>query len=156
MKIIFLGLMFCEESLKRALETSKCGIQYAPHLFQKNLLEGMEKQDVELTVFNVPPMGSFLLHSKELFSRTYTWGKTGRQMGFVNLPVCKHFEQRQKILRACREILKSTDEPVAVVFYSPYEPFLQVCRRLKAEYDHVRCCMILTDPIPGKAIWPDS
>lgn len=150
MKVIFLGLLFCDESLERALETSKCGIQYAPHLFQKNLLEGLENQDVELTVFNVPPMGSFPINSKELFSGSYIWGENRQQIPFVNIPIFKHFEQRYKILHTCRKVLRKTKEPVAVVIYSPYDPFLFVCKKLKEEFSNVCCCMILTDPIPGK------
>lgn len=151
MKVIFLGLLFCEDSLKRAIEKTKCGIQYAPHMFQKNLLEGFgQMEDLDLHVINVPPTGSFPINSKELFSKAYQWGENRKQISFWNLPFYKHLEQKGKILRACRKIIKESDEPVAVLIYSPYGPFLDVCNRLKKEFDNVTCCMILTDPIPGR------
>lgn len=151
MKVIFLGLLFCEESLKRAIQMTKCGIQYAPHMFQKNLLEGFANMDdVDLHVINVPPTGSFPINSKELFSKSYRWGEKKQQISFLNLPFYKHTQQKGKLLRACRKIIKESDEPVAVLIYSPYGPFLDVCSRLKQEFDHVSCCMILTDPIPGR------
>ena len=151
MKVIFLGLLFCEESLQKTIQTSKCGVQYAPHLFQKNLLEGFaDMEDVDLHIINVPPTGSFPMNNKELFSKSYQWGEQAKQIGFVNLPVLKHFEQQGKILRACRKIIKESDETVHVLIYSPYDPFLYVCNRLKQEFDNVKCSMILTDPIPGR------
>lgn len=151
MKMIFLGLLFCEESLQRTIQKTKCGIQYAPHMFQKNLLEGFrEMDDVDLHIINVPPTGSFPINNKELFSKPYQWDRQAKQIGFVNLPVLKHFEQQGKIIRACRKIIKNTEETVHVLIYSPYDPFLYVCNRLKKEFSNVKCSMILTDPIPGR------
>lgn len=151
MKIIFLGLMFCEESLASAIQVTKCGIQYAPHFFQKNLLEGFSQmEDIDLHVLNVPPTGSYPMNSRELFSKSYHWGEKRKQISFVNLPVLKHLEQKKKLLCACREIICKTNEPVSVIIYSPYGPFLDVCNRLKKEFDNVSCCMILTDVVPGR------
>ena len=151
MKMIFLGLLFCEESLQRAIQKTKCGIQYAPHMFQTNLLEGFrEMDDVDLHIINVPPTGSFPMNNKELFSKSYQWGKQAKQIGFLNVPFLKHNEQRSKILHDCRKIIKNTDETVHVLIYSPYDPFLYVCNRLKKEFRNVKCSMILTDPIPGR------
>ena len=151
MKIIFLGLLFCEDSLARTIQMTKCGIQYAPHIFQANLLEGFATMDdIELHVINIPPTGSFPINSKELFSKEYHWGKNRVQISYFNLPFVKHIEQEAKLHCKCRKILAETDEPVYILMYSPYPPFLNVCAALKKEFKNVRCCMILTDPVPGR------
>ncbi len=151
MKIVLLGLLFCEQSLERTLKKSKCGVQYAPHKFQSNLVSGFEQLDeVDLHVINVPPTGSFPINSKELFSSAYSWGKNKQQISFVNLPIVKHFEQEQKLFARCCNIVDQTDETVFFICYSPYPPFLNVCNRLKRKYGNVRCTLIQTDPIPGK------
>ncbi|MBR5524169.1 MAG: glycosyltransferase [Clostridia bacterium] len=151
MKVIVLGLLFCEKSLAAALKNSTCGIQYAPHKFQSNLISGLEQQPgVDLHVINLPPTGSFPIHSKELYSRQYDWAPQRMQLSYWNLPFVKHVEQAHKLYAACSSLLKDTDEPAYVVIYSPYPPFLQVCNRLKTRFPHVRCCLILTDPIPGR------
>ena len=150
MKVIFLGLFFCEESLKDALKYSKVGVQYAPHKFQSNLLNGLNNDtDLDLYIINIPPTGSFPIHNKQLFSKKYAWGKQTTQVSFINLPFIKHIEQERKILAACKEIIKNSDELVHIVFYSPYKPFLNACIKLKRQFGNVRLCLIQTDPIPG-------
>ncbi len=151
MKVILLGLLFCDASLERTLQMTKCGVQYAPHKFQSNLINGFQQlDDVELHVINVPPTGSFPINSKELLSQEYRWGDGYRQISFWNLPFFKHWQQERKIFRECSNYIKSTQEPVHILIYSPYGPFLNVCCRLKKAYPNVQCSIILTDPIPGK------
>lgn len=151
MKIIFLGLLFCEESLKDALKYSKVGVQYAPHKFQSNLLKGfVGRGDSDLYIINVPPTGSFPIHNKQLFSKEYIWDKQAIQISFVNLPILKHFEQERKILKLCKKIIKETQDTVQIVLYSPYKPFINACLKLKKKYRNVRLCLIQTDPIQGK------
>ena len=150
MKVIFLGLLFCEESLQDALKYSKVGVQYAPHKFQANLLRGLENcTDLDLHIINIPPTGSFPIHNKQLFSKKYTWGKQAAQMSFINLPFVKHIEQENKIIEACKKIIRRTKEIVHIVLYSPYKPFINACIKLKSRYNNVRLCLIQTDPIPG-------
>ena len=150
MKMIFLGLLFCEESLKDALKYSKVGVQYAPHKYQDNLLKGLKDYpDLDLRVINVPPTGSFPIHNKQLFSKEYVW-EMGKQIGFLNLPKLKHFVQAKKIYKECKKIIEKTDEIVNVVFYSPYKPFVQVCTKLKKKYSNVKLTLIQTDPIQGR------
>ena len=150
MKVVFLGLLFCEESLQNALKFSKNGVQYAPHKFQTNLLKGLEGHcDLDLRVINVPPTGSFPINNKQLFSKKYIWGEQSTQIPFLNLPFVKHIEQKNKILSACEKIIKETKEIVQIVFYSPYKPFLSACIKLKKRYDNVKLCLIQTDPIQG-------
>ena len=149
MKIIFLGLLFCDSSLERAIKTSKDGIFYATHKFQYNLIKGLNSfEDIDMTVLNVPPMGSFPINSKEIYSKTYLWDKN-KQIGYLNVPFYKHFVQKNKFYKECKKILANTNEIVHFIVYSPYEPFLKVCNKLKKRYRNTKFSMILTDPIPG-------
>ena len=53
MKIIFLGIMFCDEALKHVYKDSLHGVSMAPHIFQTNLLSGFESLNdvvVELSI----------------------------------------------------------------------------------------------------------
>lgn len=151
MKVILLGLLFCDASLKRTLQMTKCGVQYAPHKFQSNLINGfLQLEDVDLHVINVPPTGSFPMNSKELYAPQYRWGKGYKQISFLNLPIFKHWQQQRKLYKECCSCIRSTKEQVHILIYSPYGPFLKVCEALKKKYPNVKCSMILTDPIPGR------
>ncbi|MBQ8291216.1 MAG: glycosyltransferase [Clostridia bacterium] len=150
MKVVYLGLLFCEESLQEAYKAAKGQVQIAPHAFQENLLSGMKKcVGTELAVINVPPIGSFPFNYKKLFSKTYRWGEENVQIGYLNVPVVKHWTQKRKIEKMLRTYLK-TGEKICVVAYSLYEPFLQVIKKLKKKYANLTSCLILTDPVPGR------
>ena len=151
MKVIFLGLLFCDKSLQEALKNSKVGVQYAPHKFQTNLIDGLKQfPDIDLSVLNVPPTGSFPINSKQLISGKQLWGDNAKQVSFINLPIIKHIIQAIKLYKECVKIIKDKDEKVRIVLYSPHKPFVKVCQKLKKRYKNMDLCLILTDPIKGK------
>ncbi len=150
MDVLFLGLVFCDQSLQEAYQYSKCGLQMACHLFQKRLLDGFGTlKDMRMRVLNVPPTGSFPIHYKKLYSKAYQW-EGNAQVGFVNLPVIKWPIQARKLYRLACQWAESCSGTGYVVLYSPYGPFMKVAFRLKKRYPHVRVCLIQTDPIPGR------
>ena len=153
MKIIFLGIMFCEEALKHVYKDSLHGVSMAPHVFQTNLLSGFENlQDVDVEVINIPPTGSFPINNKKIYSKGYYWEKNNRQIGYLNLPKIKWSIHRKKILKEIEHRLSAIDDlkEVKIVAYTVYEPFLDVFIALKAKYPDVQLCLIQTDPIMGR------
>lgn len=150
MKIIFLGLMFCEESLQKAYGQVIGNVSMAPHVFQSNLLKGLEAQEAaELTVCNVPPTGSFPIHNKALFSKAYTWGNGYSQIGYLNIPVWKQFAQEKKLYRAVSKLIQDPKE-TWLLLYSLYEPFLKAAKQLKKDNPGLRICLLHTDAVPGR------
>ena len=98
MTVIFLGLMYSEKSLKDAKANSKRGLQMAPHNFQTTLIKGFEQlEDADVTVLNISPVGSYPHNYKKIFIGREVWGRNNIQIGYINLPVIKRFEQEVKI-----------------------------------------------------------
>ncbi len=150
MKIIFLGLLFCEDSLQKAYGQVIGHVSMAPHIFQSNLIKGLENQEAaELAVCNIPPMGSFPIHNKALFSKTYTWGNGYSQIGYLNIPVWKQFVQEKKLYRAVSKLIEEPEE-TWLLLYSLYEPFLKAAKRLKKDNPGLRICLLHTDAVPGR------
>lgn len=152
MKIFVLGLMFSEESLEKAYKHSKCGVQIAPHVFQRNLISGFENlQDVDLTVLNIIPIGSYPKRYKKLFIKEKTWGKNNVEIGFVNLPIVKRQIQKTRILKHIENYInKNGPNDVCILMYHVFKPFLQIANKLKKKYPEIKISMIMTDPIPGR------
>lgn len=150
MNIVVLGLMFCDESLQEAYEYSKCGIQMAPHIFQRNLLYGFKQcHNVNVKVYNIPPIGSFPINYKKIISGQYKWQEKNMQIGYVNLPIIKHVQQIYLLQRYLEtEIIQ--DSRLNIIVYSLYEPFLKVVNRLKKKYPGINVCLIQTDAVPGR------
>ncbi len=150
MNIIFLGLMFCEESLQDEFKTMKRKISMAPHKFQWNIIKGIENQkNVDVSVINVPPTGSFPINSRRLYSKTYMWGGKNKQIGYINLPWIKHKIQNVKLYRQIRQEIAHSEETYLII-YSLYEPFLKIAEKIKVEYPEVCICLIHTDAVPGR------
>lgn len=152
MKILFLGLMFCEKSLQKAYTDSKCGVQMAPHLFQKRLTDGFSAcEDVEIKIINIPPIGSFPINYRKLFIKGKLW-EGNEQIGFLNLPAVKQTYQRYALQKAVRRWLDSQpgSQTYYIIAYSIYEPFLDVICNIKKDYKDIHICVIQTDAVPGR------
>ncbi|MBR6657603.1 MAG: glycosyltransferase [Oscillospiraceae bacterium] len=150
MDIIYLGLLFCEKSLQEEFGTIKRKISMAPHKFQSNLIRGMESLDnVNLSVVNVPPTGSFPINNKKFISREYIWGKENKQIGYVNLPWIKHIIQGYKLYSEIEKRI-SNEKTTWIVIYSLYEPFLKTVQRIKKRHPEIHVCLLHTDAVPGR------
>lgn len=153
MKIILWGLMFDEEALSEAYKYSKCGVQMAPHKFQASLLKGFEQhEDVDVSVINVLPIGSYPVNYKKIFINRRVWGNNNLRPGYINLPWIKHKLQVVEIIRETENRLKQADnDDVYIMIYHFYEPFLKCAEYIKKKYPEVHICLIATDCIPGKS-----
>ena len=143
--------MFSDTSLAEAYKYAKGGVQMATHLFQAKLLKGLDREDIDLTVYNVPPVGSFPISYKKLTIKEHTWGKN-LQLGYLNIPFVKHAIQTRKLNKLVDKwIMDGEGEKSYIIAYSLYEPFLKVLDRVKSRYaDLVHVCLLHTDAVPGR------
>lgn len=151
MEIIFLGLMYCDEFLGEAMKLSYGNLQIAPHTFQNNLFNGFKEIDnVDFSIINVPPMGSYPINNRKLFLKAYKWGSKNTQIGYLNLPFIKHAIQKNKIINILKKRIKNNGENFAIVIYSLYEPFIDAANYIKDRYQNVKLVLIQTDAVPGR------
>lgn len=151
MAVVFLGLLFCDESLDDAYKYSKAGVQMAAHIFQKNLIEGLCSIS-DIKVINIPPVGSFPSNYKKLFIKRRSWS-IGIEIGYLNLPLIKRRVQKSHIYK---ELIKKLDRDNInyLLIYSLYEPFLEVVQKIKMDGYHVKVCLVHTDAVPGRNDMP--
>ena len=153
MRIILCGLMFSKSGLRLSKKYSKTSLQMAPHLFLTNLTNGLgtASEDVEVSVINIMPVGSFPMHDKRLFIRREVWGEDNVGVGYLNLPVVKRYFQKKALIR---EIEKKLDlehpENNCLLVYHTYLPFLEAVKYFKKKYPAIRTALIATDCVPGR------
>ena len=150
-KLIYIGLLYNDESLKDAYKFSQRGVQIATHTFQKNLIDGfLEYKNIDFQVINVPPVGSFPFNYKKIFISN-SCCENYKQIGFLNLPIIKKFIQKRKIYSFLKQIVnENRHNQVDVLFYSLYAPFLKVAKKIKKKYPFVSFSMIQTDAVLGR------
>lgn len=151
MRVIFLGLLFCDESLENAYKDCKTGVQMAAHTFQKNLIEGLCSIS-DVNVINISPVGSYPSNYRKLFIKQRSW-PLGIEIGYMNLPLLKHRIQRCRIYKELKKMLDREDINYLLV-YSLYEPFLKVVKKIKKDGYQVKVCLIHTDAVPGRNDMP--
>lgn len=151
MRVIFLGLLFCDDSMEDAYKYSRTGVQMATHTFQRNLIEGLSSIS-DINVINIPPIGSYPSNYSKLFIKQRSW-TNGTEIGYLNLPIIKHRIQKRQVYK---ELIKKLDrkEINYLLVYSLYEPFLEVVKRIKVEGYQVKVCLIQTDAVPGRNDMP--
>lgn len=149
MKIIFLGLLFCQEALEDAYRFCKQGVQMAPHLFEKKLADGFKAlDDVTLEIISIPPIGSYPVNYRNSYIPSYHHDGFV-QIGYLNFPYIKHLIQKEHVWMELKKRI-SVEEINYVVTYSLFEPFLDVLNRAKKEFSNVHVTIIQPDAIPGR------
>lgn len=148
--VFFLGLMYSKHSLEEAKTNSKTGLQMAPHIFQQNLLKGFaNRDDINLRVFHVPPVGSYPIHYKKAILHTDDWGIGYKQLGYINVPVLKHLIQERKVINLIEKELDNRRDQF-ILIYTMYPPYVRACAELKRKHPALHVCLLQTDPVLGK------
>ena len=152
MNVVFLGLMYTEQSLLDAKKYSKCGLQMAPHNFQTTLINGFKQlKDVNVSVLNIPIVGSFPFNYKFPVIKKEHWDVNNVQIGYLNIPIIKRIQQKRKLIHQLREIISEYgQEDLFLMAYNTYEPFLKVLQKLKKQYPNIKNGLIVTDCVPGR------
>lgn len=148
-KIVILGLLFSDESLECAYKYSKAGVQMAPHMFQKRMIQGIKSvSGVEAKVINITPVGSYPVNYRKLLIKNRNWQKDNFEIGYLNLPIIKHLKQERKLYSVLEHQVRG-GEMLHILIYSLYEPFLKAATKLKKKYTNVKVCLLQTDAVPG-------
>lgn len=138
--MVFLGCLFNPDRENEYLQTSKTSLSNAANTFQWNLINGFYKNDKNVTILNVLPVGTFPNQYKKLWLKSREWEKNGHcnyEIGCINLPFIKQYQRyvrTRKLLRASKD--------KNIIIYSAYAPFLKAIYKLDKSY---KVTVIITD-----------
>ena len=148
MKILFLGLQYNKEKEIEYIYNSKIGLQGAINTFQWNLIDGFIENNVDITLFNTIPVGTYPTKYSKFLINTMDWTYRGimcREIGFVNLPIVKQSMRKATYIKNIKLWIKSSNGPKTIVAYSLYLPYLEVFSYIKKYHPEVNLCMIVAD-----------
>ena len=170
--IIFVGLLYSEERRIAIKKDIKTGLESAANTYQWSVLRGLrENTDETIRVLNSVPMGTFPKYSKILFEKSSV--EAGDMpidnIGYCNLPIIKQAQRQNGLYKRLKKILKTATEPVTVLLYSIYNPYLKALKRLKSNFPPLstrlsrRTCPCSTAwkavtpcAVPSTASWANS
>lgn len=147
MKVGFLGGIFPERIKDDIYLKSKGLIQYAADAFQKAIIKGLYENQVDLTIINLPYIGSYPLRYKDLKSDEFEFsnyqGSKDVNVGFNNLMMYKYYSRYRNSKRALKKWLSSGGRNL--IIYSIHTPFILAATALKKIYPDLRICIIVPD-----------
>lgn len=138
--MIFLGCLFDRNREREYLKNSKTSLSNAANTFQWNLIDGFYENKVDVTIFNILPVGTYPRQYKKLWLRGGSWETAGHknyEVGCINLPIIKQFQRYIQL----KKLLKHSKDR-NIIIYSAYEPFLKAVYKLDRSY---KITAIITD-----------
>ena len=149
MKLVFLGGLFAEQQKKFIGDHSRGVMQTAAHVFQSNLLEGLDAVlDDEVELINLPFVGSYPLRFDRLYfpscegqfrERTRVIG-----VGFCNLVAVKHISRFFSAFAALFRIKRNV--PDVILIYSMHLPFILAATIARRFFCHTtKICLVVPD-----------
>lgn len=148
MNILFLTLLYPEETKVQTAAASRDGLQNQIDNYQRAFVRGIRenlRKGESLELVNSLPVGIFPLRYRKLWLRGGRRNGNIRELPGLNLP---WFKQKFREWGAEREILrwaKQSPENRTLLVYTLYEPYMKAIRRAKRRCPDLKAAVIVTD-----------
>lgn len=151
--VLFIGGIWPENEESAIIENSKGNVQIAANMLQMSIIKGIEENLSEpLTIINEKFIGAFPQRYKKMIIRKYNFSHVQNQthkdynIGFINLPIVKHFcrywNSRNSIRQACNS---SKGDCIFVIGYSMTYSIVKGLLYAKKYNKKVKTCLIVPD-----------
>lgn len=146
---IFVGLLYSDNRRKHIINQVKTPMQGAANTYQWGLLKGLRENTQErVHIINSVPMGHFPRSSKVLKEKSCRETEDGiciDNIGYLNLPAIKQRQRTRGLYKRLCRIAKGEKEPITVVLYSLYNPYLKALDRFKRRHPNVQYLVVVPD-----------
>lgn len=149
MDVLFLCGYFESKYQKEIVGKSKQGMQNAANTFQKRLISGFNKQDINFTVISAPFIGAWPMAYSDYKFTGFEAGSSEEHIEYVsfnNVWGYRNISRATALKKRVKEFLtKSSGSPKAIVIYSAHTPLLEAAVYAKRIDPVVHIHMIVPD-----------
>lgn len=148
MNMLFLTLMYPDETMEETIANSKDGLQNQINSYQRALVCGIDeclKPGEALDIVNALPVGVFPSHYRKLWLSGGIRDGRVQELGSLNLP---WFKQRTRQMKATRAILSWAKQSAGnrtLLLYTLYLPYLKAVASAKRQFPDLKAVAIVTD-----------
>lgn len=148
MNLLFLTLLYPEETKAQTAAASRDGLQNQIDNYQRAFVRGIRenlREGERLDIVNSLPVGVFPFRYRKLWLHGGQRNGNIRELSGLNLP---WFKQKFREWGAEREILrwvKQSPENRTLLVYTLYEPYMKAIRRVKRRCPELKAAVIVTD-----------
>lgn len=145
---------FFEQSIyPTIINNSKGTIQYAADALQKAILKGLALQNKDITIINLPYIGSYPSRYKKLYSpyNEFKYSIKGNSISGTNVRFCnltiykmysRYYNSKKAILNWCN---KYPNDHKILIIYAIHSPFLSASLAAKQKYPNLKIIQIVPD-----------
>lgn len=152
-KIVFIGGIWLESQEKKIIKKSRGNIQSAANALQTNIIGGIEEINKSpLTIINEIFVGAYPKRYSDIFIKHFEFNHTedlqhkDYNVGFLNLPLVKHFFRYKNSKKYIKKICKKCqNEDIYVIGYSMSESIVKGLLFAKKINPDVKTCLIIPD-----------
>lgn len=149
-QICFLGGLFDRSIVREIERASLGGFQAAANTLQWHIVDGLEaNQPGCITLITAPFIGSFPAKYRHPIMKGWEFshrqGAADQSIGFLNLPVIKHFSRVWGIRRALRAWARGTPGKKIIISYSLNYSFARSLAYVKSLDKRLVTCVVVPD-----------
>lgn len=152
-KVIFLGGVWKKEDEQRIIDDSIGNVQIAANVFQTNIIEGLDGNLADpVTILSEVFIGAFPRRYRRALIHSENWNHSGREnhkdynIGFVNLPMIKHFDRYRRLKKYIEDICESNrTDTLYFIGYSMTYSIVEGLVYAKRICPNARTCLIVPD-----------
>ena len=147
MKLLYFGTVCDMTSYERILENCKARPTVATIVFESALLDGLRKNDVDISVHSFPMIPDFPKSRRLYFGgeeEQLACGYTCRWLKTINLPVLKQWSRNADVRRVIKKWARENCDDGMIITYS-IPPFMVKTVMSLAKKYHVKTVAIIPD-----------
>ncbi len=145
-KILFIGGVFDEKSELEVLASTKGYAELSANIFQKKLLKGFEKNNVDVTVLSAPFIGAFPMGYKRIRFKGFDNSQSEyKYVRFNNIWGIRNFSRAHSLKRTINSYKKNGKSFDLIIVYSAHTPFLKAGVYAKKLFQGSRICYVVPD-----------
>ena len=147
MSVLFIGGVFAKENEQEIVENSKGYAEFSANIFQKKLISGFKRNDVDIDVISAPLIGAYPNKYKKMFFRDFSEKQSEyTYVKFNNIWGYRNFSRAAAIKRKIKELIKVQKKNYdLIIAYSAHQPFLEAASYAKSMLPNAKICFVVPD-----------
>lgn len=147
MKVLFIGGIFEENHYEEIIEKTRGNVDYSANNFQKKIVSGLKKNEIDFQVISAPFIGTWPNSYKDIYFSGFSKRDTSnyRYVKFINIWGVRNIFRKIALKKEVQNFINDEDEEKYVIVYCAHTPFLQVANYIKKKDTNVKTCLVVPD-----------
>ena len=149
MKVMCLMGLYPSEYLQEIEANSKAGIQIAANKLQWAIVDGLEENNIDVTIINSLYIGSYPNRYKKIMIPTFSFEHKDNandiNVGFCNLTGFKWLSRYYSVKKEVKKWAKQNNDEKYLLIYALTTPFVNIAKYIKKKFKNIKVCIVVPD-----------